>query len=193
MTKEATILLKKDRDVCHKVRATEGAERAAARRRRLCRSFFLPTRHARAPPPAGRAAGGCGEAARARRAARCGSWHPRPPPAPLPRPSTDPHGRRSRRRRQHHATPPLPRAPPQARDAFYQCVREQGFEYAPGGAIPDRCAKARAAFERGCPLSWVRHFDALQDRTARQSRALHANIKAGAATAAGGLAGKPQQ
>lgn len=44
----------------------------------------------------------------------------------------------------------------QARDSFYQCVREQGREYTPGSEVPAKCTALRNAFLKSCPASWVR-------------------------------------
>lgn len=45
----------------------------------------------------------------------------------------------------------------QARDQFYQCVREQaGLEFTPETPVPSKCKKLRAAFDKACPASWVR-------------------------------------
>jgi cytochrome c oxidase assembly factor 6 len=83
---------------------------------------------------------------------------------------------------------------PQARDAFFACWERHkaATPFSPGAAPPAPCRAARAAYESACPRSWVRHFDALRDRELVTLRALRANINASAATAAGGLAGKPQ-
>lgn len=110
---------------------------------------------------------------------------------------------RARACRRPHAAPRRPPPPPkkkitntttQARDAFYECLREAGVLPSPGQAPPPRCAQARRAFERSCLPSWVAHFDEQQLReSARRATALGQAIRAGAGTAAGGLAGKAQQ
>ena len=88
----------------------------------------------------------------------------------------------------HHTTKP------QARDAYYECLREAGVLPSPGDPPPSRCAALRKAFERGCLPSWVSYFDEQQLREAsRRSAALGQAIRAGQGKAAGGLAGKAQQ
>lgn len=42
-------------------------------------------------------------------------------------------------------------------------MREQGYEYAPGRIIPDKCQKLRTAFEKACPASWVSWLLALHN------------------------------
>jgi hypothetical protein len=121
--------------------------------------------------------------------------------------------RRRRRRESHAASPPAQNRPPhltpppttttttppdhhhpQARDAFYECLREAGVLPSPGQAPPSRCAAARQAFEKQCLPSWVLYFDEQQLREAsRRSAALSQAIRAGQDKAAGGLAGKAQQ
>lgn len=44
----------------------------------------------------------------------------------------------------------------QARDAFYQCVRECGLLYTSGSEVPAKCKQLRAQFEGACLPSWVR-------------------------------------
>lgn len=58
-----------------------------------------------------------------------------------------------------HALTPLSCAPPprrQARDAFYQCMRESGVLYNSKTPIPGRCTQLRVLFESACLASWVR-------------------------------------
>ena len=43
----------------------------------------------------------------------------------------------------------------QARDAFYECVKEQGLVFSPDQKVPSKCKGARAAYEKSCPSSWV--------------------------------------
>eukprot|EP00967_Tisochrysis_lutea_P015464 scaffold17432_cov21-Tisochrysis_lutea.AAC.2 len=44
----------------------------------------------------------------------------------------------------------------QARDAFYNCVREQGgLEWTAQHKVPSKCKAARAAFEKECLPSWM--------------------------------------
>ena len=82
----------------------------------------------------------------------------------------------------------------QARDAYYECLREAGVLPAPGQPPPKACKAARALFSRDCLPSWVAYFDEQRLReTSRRSAALGQAIRAGAGTAAGGLAGKAQQ
>ncbi len=102
--------------------------------------------------------------------------------------------RRAAPRRAAPRRSPLAARRPQARDAFFACWErhEAATPFSPGAAPPAPCRTARAAYESACPRSWVRHFDALRDRELATLRALCANINASAATAAGGLAGKPQ-
>lgn len=81
----------------------------------------------------------------------------------------------------------------QARDAFYQCVKESGVLYSSKTPIPSKCKQLRAKFESACLRSWVQHFDELQEAKARAVRNLHNTINTTAATAAGNLAGTSQQ
>lgn len=56
-----------------------------------------------------------------------------------------------------HCTLRTPPSHLQARDSFYQCVREAGgYAYTPGSQIPSKCKALRAAFEKSCLPSWVR-------------------------------------
>lgn len=45
---------------------------------------------------------------------------------------------------------------PQARDAFYACVRECGQLHTVGAPVPPNCRSLRAKFEGACLPSWVR-------------------------------------
>eukprot|EP00877_Chromochloris_zofingiensis_P004426 jgi/Chrzof1/13985/Cz08g20060.t1 len=80
----------------------------------------------------------------------------------------------------------------QARDSFYQCVKECGYIYAPGAPVPDKCRNLRAKFETACLPSWVKHFDLLQKDQARAAKNLYNVIDKQAAEAAGNLAGAAQ-
>ncbi|PNW78148.1 hypothetical protein CHLRE_10g466000v5 [Chlamydomonas reinhardtii] len=80
-----------------------------------------------------------------------------------------------------------------ARDAFYACSREHGVDFAPGAPIPAKCLQLRKTFEQACPASWVKHFDDLQEASARRSKYLAATINRAADSAAGSLAGKSQK
>mmetsp|Transcript_17063 Transcript_17063/g.47261 ORF Transcript_17063/g.47261 Transcript_17063/m.47261 type:complete len:97 (+) Transcript_17063:131-421(+) len=78
-----------------------------------------------------------------------------------------------------------------ARDAFYNCVREQGgLEWTAQHKVPSKCKAARAAFEKECLPSWVKHFDTQQEVSARRARQLRAAIDSQATSAAGSLSGK---
>ena len=81
----------------------------------------------------------------------------------------------------------------QARDEFFKCVADSGVTFTAGGPIPRHCRRLRAAFEKACKPSWVRHFDAAHDQELRLVQTLRANINASASAATGGLAGKDQQ
>lgn len=43
----------------------------------------------------------------------------------------------------------------QARDAFYQCVKESGVLYSSKTPIPSKCKQLRSKFESACLQSWV--------------------------------------
>lgn len=43
----------------------------------------------------------------------------------------------------------------QARDAFYQCMKECGLLYSSKTPIPSKCQQLRAKFEGTCLPSWV--------------------------------------
>lgn len=45
--------------------------------------------------------------------------------------------------------------PVQARDLFYQCVKESGVLYSSKTPIPSKCKQLRAKFESACLQSWV--------------------------------------
>lgn len=50
----------------------------------------------------------------------------------------------------------------QARDTFYECVEAAGVTYTVDAPIPAACKSARAAYDKACKASWVKHFDLLQ-------------------------------
>jgi hypothetical protein len=52
-----------------------------------------------------------------------------------------------------HACCLLPFA--QARDEFYQCVKECGVLYSGKGPVPSKCKQLRGRFESACLGSWV--------------------------------------
>lgn len=81
----------------------------------------------------------------------------------------------------------------EARDAFYQCVKECGQLYTKGSEIPSKCKQLRSAFEGACLPSWVKHFDEQQDQEARAAKRLHAAIQHKANTAVGNLSGAAQR
>lgn len=103
--------------------------------------------------------------------------------------------RRGRCARSGGPTPPhgAPGAAPQARDAFYQCVRECGLLYNSGTPVPAKCKDLRKRFERACLPSWVKHFDEQQEQEARAAKRLHTAIQQKAGSAAGNLAGAAQR
>ncbi|KAF6265145.1 hypothetical protein COO60DRAFT_1480853 [Scenedesmus sp. NREL 46B-D3] len=79
-----------------------------------------------------------------------------------------------------------------ARDSFYQCLRECGLLEVKGD-IPNKCRQLRAKFESACLPSWVKHFDELQSKRARELKTQYAAINSKATTAAGNLAGTAQK
>ena len=109
-----------------------------------------------------------------RRARRASSPPPRTPSSPR---------RASRTSADIHRVPPPP--PRQARDAYFACLDA-------GGA---RRAKRtlRKAYEKACPASWVKHFDAKREEDANlrrllETRASSANASSSANAAASGAA-----
>ena len=78
----------------------------------------------------------------------------------------------------------------QARDAFYACLEQQQAPFSPGDSVPTPCRRQRAAYEKACLQSWVKHFDTLRDKEVRFLQTLHRNINSSASTATGGLSGK---
>ena len=92
-------------------------------------------------------------------------------------------------RRASRTSADIPRVPPppprQARDAYFACLDA-------GGA---RRAKRtlRKAYEKACPASWVKHFDAKREEDANlrrllETRASSANASSSANAAASGAA-----
>ena len=92
--------------------------------------------------------------------------------------------------------PPPPLARPalaQARDEFYACVEKSGERFAPEGPVPPACRQARAAFQRACAASWVRHFDQQHDKELKLLQALQSNIRKQGPGTLGSLAGEAQR
>lgn len=51
-----------------------------------------------------------------------------------------------------------------ARDDFFNCIEDCSLEYSTDIEVPNRCHKARKAYEELCLDSWVNHFDVLKDK-----------------------------
>jgi hypothetical protein len=57
----------------------------------------------------------------------------------------------------------------QARDNFYQCLKESGVLHTSSGPVPTKCAKLRAAFEGACLPSWVSRMEPLPSYVAART------------------------
>ncbi|KAI3433768.1 hypothetical protein D9Q98_003574 [Chlorella vulgaris] len=77
-----------------------------------------------------------------------------------------------------------------ARDTFYECVEAAGVTYTVDAPIPAACKSARAAYDKACKASWVKHFDLLQDKRLRYLQTLRSNIAKQTQTGVGSQQGK---
>jgi hypothetical protein len=77
-----------------------------------------------------------------------------------------------------HAGTPL-----QARDTFYECVEAAGVTYTVDAPIPAACKSARAAYDKACKASWVKHFDLLQVCESQVNSRMSSTCRAQAAVA----------